>query len=356
MVTLLFPNENFSEVSLQTASQRIFLKNSEEYAQNVNWRTLIPGAKADMSAPKPVCFSWLSDDESAVFQLSDTQDFSNILYEAKGVYRLGVYNLVLYNLEVGRTYYWRVGNSKSAQIDILRDLPRFIYAEGARNIRDLGGYDTVYGRRVKQGMIYRGSELNGETTVTEDGVRRLKEDLGIVYDLDLRMVMEGGCVFCSPLGSDIRYSRIHTNSYVDYLKNHAHSAFMMRLFAENDAYPVYLHCSSGDDMSGLESDVYHFGENPCFGGYARSATVAMMLLAVLGVSDEDILRDYEATTLAEQIPVSRYSKNDRAKAFFDTMQSHQYGNTFHESVCNYLRMCGVSDSVMDAFREKMLEE
>ena len=357
LITLLSP-ESESEISLQSPSQKFFLENIEQFVQDTNWRTRVPASKAEMSAPQPVRFSWETDDgEDAMFCLSDTEDFSNILYEGKGVKHLGTYHLELYNLEIGKKYYWCVGNSRRQSFKTKRDLPRFIYAEGARNIRDLGGYDTIYGRRVKQGMIYRGSELNGSTNITENGVRVLREDLGIVYDLDLRMVNEGGCVYCSPLGEDIGYTRMHTHSYVDYLKNQAHSAFLMRFFATNDAYPLYLHCASGDDVSSLECEYTHFyNDHPCYGGYARSATAAMMLLAVLGVSDEDILRDFEATSLAEQIPVSRHSQNDRERGFFDTILGHQYGNTFHESICSYLRMCGITDDMMDAFREKMLEK
>jgi len=357
LITLLSPTDG-SDISLQTPSQKYFLENIEQFAQNANWRTVVPAAKADMSAPQPICFSWETDDGAeALFRLSDTEDFSHVIYEGKGEEHLGTYRLILNNLEVGKKYYWCVGNSRRQSFETTRDLPRFIYAEGARNIRDLGGYETVYGRRVKQGMIYRGSELNGGTNITENGIHVLREDLGIVYDLDLRMVNEGGCVYCSPLGEDVGYTRMHTHSYVDYLKNQAHCAFLMRFFAANDAYPLYLHCSSGDDVSALECEYTHFyGDHPCYGGYARSATAAMMLLAVLGVSDEDILRDFEATSLAEQIPLSRHTRNDRARGFFEMMLGHQYGSTFHESACSYLRMCGITDSMMDTFREKILEK
>jgi len=378
MVTLLTPQDG-AIVSLQTTVQKAFWANSEEYAQNQNWRILVPEATtADMSVPNPVCFTWETSGEFEVFLLSDCADFSNILYRVSGCG-----SCEIYNLEIDRTYYWRVGDSEIRSFHTEYNVPRYILAEGARNIRDLGGYETCYGRRVKQGMIYRGSELNHHCSIKKEGVRRLREDLGIVYDLDLRMVDEGGYIYRSPLGADIRYTRLFTDCYIDYLESHAHSTFLMNFFAHNEKYPLYVHCAGGEDPTIMDTDIYPWDLHLTVGGYDRSSTVVFFLLAVLGVSDEDILREYEATSLAEVTPVSRHVPKanckdipnrdfwedtsnvklpptvdiyDRAKAFFDIMLNHHYGKTIHESVCNYLRMCGVTDETMDIFREKMLEK
>ena len=74
--------------------------------------------------------------------------------------------------------------------------PRWITLEGkAGNMRDLGSWKTLDGRRIRQGMIYRGTGLNnssvngdriGRSRLTVEDVSYMKDVLGIKTDLDLR--------------------------------------------------------------------------------------------------------------------------------------------------------------------------
>ena len=59
---------------------------------------------------------------------------------------------------------------------------RFVHLQGARNVRDLGGYETRDGRRVRWGNVFRSDEL---TALTDDDVARIG-NMGIRVVCDLR--------------------------------------------------------------------------------------------------------------------------------------------------------------------------
>lgn len=60
--------------------------------------------------------------------------------------------------------------------------PNHVYLDGARNFRDLGGYATQDGRRVRSGLLYRSDDLS---RLTREDLKRLA-GLGLVRVYDLR--------------------------------------------------------------------------------------------------------------------------------------------------------------------------
>lgn len=73
------------------------------------------------------------------------------------------------NLHIGARYYWKVirvqgdqeleSETGSFQTEDLT--PRMLRVEGVPNVRDMGGYRTSSGKRVRQGLVYRSAGLNG---------------------------------------------------------------------------------------------------------------------------------------------------------------------------------------------------
>ncbi|NIY15094.1 MAG: hypothetical protein GWM98_09410, partial [Nitrospinaceae bacterium] len=61
--------------------------------------------------------------------------------------------------------------------------PRWIRVPGITNVRDLGGWPLPGGRRIRQGMVFRSSEMNGHLNLTSRGKHILEEELGIRTDL-----------------------------------------------------------------------------------------------------------------------------------------------------------------------------
>ena len=69
----------------------------------------------------------------------------------------------VYNLEIAREYAWTVRSGGECVRGKFRtsDLPpRIIYLPDVRNIRDMGGWTGLGGRKIRQGMVYRSGGLN----------------------------------------------------------------------------------------------------------------------------------------------------------------------------------------------------
>jgi len=326
-MNLLLSPKNGETVSLHTEHQKIFFENHEEYSQDQKWRDKI-GAPQFCSVPAPVHFEWSSDGNEDEFVLSASADFSTALHRIKANGECDIYNL-----EIGKTYFWRVGDSEIYSFTTENTPPRMIRGGAAINVRDIGGYNTLYGRRVKQGLIYRGRKfVIGEKSLPR-GRTFLIDGLGLKYELDLRQTWEDPCDV-SPLGSDVGYIRIPCDSYNEFLGNIEVSTRLFRFIIEtlkSGNAPLYIHCAGGAD---------------------RTGSVVMLILAVLGVSDDDILLDYETTTLCDFDTMSRHG--EEVSKYIAGLKNN--GETFHESLCGYLLSAGVSHAEMDELRDLMLEK
>ena len=70
----------------------------------------------------------------------------------------------LRNLEIATTYHWTVtdakGRSVSASFTTEATAPRMLEGGNVPNVRDLGGYVALGGKRVRQGLVFRSAGLN----------------------------------------------------------------------------------------------------------------------------------------------------------------------------------------------------
>ena len=199
----------------------------------------------------------------------------------------------------GKTYYYKVlGGSngttivKEGAFNAKDAAPRIIDIEGTHNVRDIGGYITEDGKKVNYGLMYRGAELNGYkigSKLTADGKSLMKTTLGIKTEIDLRKSSDdGGQTACEFGGNYLKASiaqyywlipenndeRIGGNTWYDgatetHLKN------IFAYLADENNYPFYFHCNWGRD---------------------RTGTLAFLLNGLLGVSYDDLIRDWELTT------------------------------------------------------------
>ena len=136
------------------------------------------------------------------------------------------------------------------------------------NTRDLGGWDCD-GGKVKYGMLVRGGEPN---EVDKD---LMVGQVGIRTELQLLPKSEARHTY-SAWGIDF-YANPEENSYVNYsLSPKSLWKFYLQVVFDSVSHdkPVYFHCGIGAD---------------------RTGTIAVMLEALLGVSQSDIDKDYELT-------------------------------------------------------------
>lgn len=179
------------------------------------------------------------------------------------------------------------------------DAPRHIPLEGCLNLRDLGGYETSSGR-IRSGCVYRSSDLCALT----DGDVEIVASLGIAVVVDLRGRPERiARPNRLPQGVEVherttpstrnapeltledqiasrsfppRDDAFLATSYIGHLEERLTSELrrILELAVDSPRRPLLFHCAAGKDRTGV---------------------AAAVLLGVLGVSDADILADYELT-------------------------------------------------------------
>jgi hypothetical protein len=213
---------------------------------------------------------------------------------------------------------------------------------------------------VKYGMLYRGACIDGykgAPQITTNGMQVFKEQLGIRTQLDLR-------------GDDANvksnvFGGLYVNatlSQYDYIFNSASSkAALGKIFktlSQEMYYPVYFHCNAGAD---------------------RTGTLSFIINGLLGVSHEDLTRDFELTSFSHrgrrlrsaidtdsdpvQFKANGVMQNGGGNyiawgPLYNTMMQ-DYGTTsgkLSDAIANFLiTECSVTQTQIDTFRQLMLE-
>ncbi len=204
----------------------------------------------ELSQPKAVVLKWKSD-------LADKTEFTISLSESPDMADAKVYStnrksLYVYNLKIATTYYWTVAAedvvTEVASFSTADCAPRNIYCDGVTNMRDLGGWKTEDGRRVKQGLLYRSGqwEKPGDARmITDKGITTLTE-LGIVTEIDLRNEAVGKVNESAMAG--VSYVQCPMASNVSYYDNNRDSVVkVFEILADENNYPLVFHCAIGTD-------------------------------------------------------------------------------------------------------------
>ena len=343
----------------------------------------------ELSYPYGNVFNYEHKD-AKILQLSLSETFDEYrLFNIEGLDHARIRNL--YN---DTTYYYRLWNDLKLEGDPVEEgslhtdnvLPRNCYVEPAdlsshyiTNVRDLGGYPSSLGGKVKQGLMYRGGRLTGGKTITYTydesgaligtkegkiapcysaaGLNTLVNTLGIKHEIDLRFgertqtyndagqlvsehIENGGRSEGDELVPGITGHPISINSYeTDFIrgadgKNNGEEyirKFFTYLGNENN-YPMYIHCYIGTD---------------------RTGALCYLALAVLGVSSESLVRDY----LFSNFGNIGGSRNPYAiKNIYEPALNAFNKGSLAANAEAYLLSIGVSQGQINAFRAKMIEQ
>ncbi|MBO4594318.1 MAG: tyrosine-protein phosphatase [Clostridia bacterium] len=313
----------------------------------------------------PVEFSWrnLSGDNTMRFTVLVASDaeFKNVEYMGTTSYN----TLYVYNLTPG-VHYWKVvcSNGIISETDFfeITNTLREIYCGNVVNMRDEGGYQTEFGK-IKYGLAYRSTAINsGSADAT--AVKVLVDQLKVKTELDLRRDVSGltapdnnityyqyGIVQHDFIFPNLNPNRPYSKSYTAALKQG------LMLFTDISNYPIVFHCTSGAD---------------------RTGTFAFILGGLLGMSYEDLVRDYEITSFYKGArwrsniivsdgvctfdPSGVFMDNEINLCDFDKMYRHvmdAYGTgdgKLVSAVVNYLKtVVGLTDSNIEDIRSIMIE-
>ena len=315
------------------------------------------------------------------------------------------------NLKVGKNYAWSITaiagekqhNSVESYFSTKDGVARFISIDGLSNVRDCGGWTGLNGKKIKQGLLYRGEEFNKQNNgragssasdyhydsskasaddpygqkISETGIKTVVNELQIKTEVDIRGYETfdwenrinyspaecGGLVGKLPDGSkdpdkgvvklidevDYVVCPVHTNRDKLYYDNYGKAAcknFFSMLADKENRLPLYFHCAQGKDRTGF---------------------LATLFQALLGCSKEDILRDYLLSNMGKtgSVSISKITSNYNYVDYFlegkevSTQGGVKYqavGETIAERAYNYLLDCGLTTSQLDTIRNTFLEE
>ncbi|MBE6656723.1 MAG: hypothetical protein E7609_07690 [Ruminococcaceae bacterium] len=314
-----------SPVNQYVTAARAAYRTSEyaDYTTSIvgNYTTYPADKKLENDVSLPVTLSWaLNGNGAPSYTVTLATDAS--FKENVRTYTTTENTLDAYNLFTGTTYYYKVkattadGQSFESATFTFKtaNTVRWGNVGGVRNVRDVGGWNGV----VKQGLVYRGAEMNANQTyssdITEAGIYAMKNELGVRTDLDLR-APSANAQFgtSSPLGEGVKWINYTVSAFSIEASYYAST---MKTFADYSNYPIYIHCAGGAD---------------------RTGTVALMLLGLCGVDEADLSVEHELTSFSHLEPRYRYDHSSYKFATSLAMIKEYEGNTLQEKFESFYR-------------------
>ena len=301
----------------------------------------------------PVKIAWEKGDltyarsEVRYWTKADKSDMMSV--EGKNVTNLSLANLyrnTKYNYQVildgAKRYMSQVGEFTTA------DYPRIMSMGGIPNVRDLGGYMTSYGKRTKQGLIYRGYEIIDESfgqhgsnyDATVEKYNQTYMQIGEEIDLKDSGGRNGRTTSCL---QGANYRSLEVVAYDSFLTSSVTLQNLPEIFetlANADQKHVYFHCWGGADRTGM---------------------VAFFLNAILGVSYTDLIADFEITTETNNKRCHMHnSSNAHFPNFLGAWTKHATFDptkTVNENAEAFLTSAavGISQATIEKIRSIMIE-
>lgn len=217
---------------------------------------------------------------------------------------------------------------------------RMIRLSGTDNVRDMGGWDCAAGK-VNYGLLYRGMNPGRSQT----NINIMRNVLNIGAEIDFRQDSEASNITDSFLKDEVTYAR--------YPLDHNSYQTNVRLDNENKWYenvrdgiidimknvcfgvPVYYHCSIGCDRTGI---------------------VSFLIGAILGVSRDDLDKNYELSALSGTVGGRDVTNRVRTRSDWNNMANYfsQFNRpTLEENVIVWCGKVGVPIDLLNRFRKIM---
>ncbi|MGH2760253.1 MAG: tyrosine-protein phosphatase [Actinomycetota bacterium] len=250
---------------------------------------------------------------------------------------------------------------------------RLLTFEGCFNFRDLGGWQTMDGRTVRSGRLFRADSVH---LMTETDATRAGDELGLRTMLDLRNQLEieaGGVGLLADAGlvrghfpitahpdrsrvvdgtraapSSDRSPDALVDGYLGILEvSSALIVNAIELLGDADALPAVFFCAAGKDRTGVLSAV---------------------VLGAVGVRDEDIVDDYYLTAESIERIIERFAGTPGSPGMYRDLPAQHFApfrETMERVVAavrerygtfgDYLTSKGLSAESLDRLRTSLLD-
>ena len=239
---------------------------------------------------------------------------------------------------------------------------RWVALEGCFNFRDLGGYETREGGRVRRGVLFRSDGLQ---QLTEADVAHIRDELGVRAVVDLRSEAEVDGDGVGLLGvPPIERAHIpifdsqRREGQPELPEDLGELYFAMIRYSRRRIARVLEHLAALDAPA-----VFH-----CAAGKDRTGVVGAVILGLLGVDDQIIIDDYAFTArnldlivarlrdskgyehVLPQLPAETLHAEPGTMASLLGRTQEQYG-----TMRDYALAAGVAESSLDRLAKRLLE-
>ncbi|MBQ7343164.1 MAG: tyrosine-protein phosphatase [Clostridia bacterium] len=349
-----------TEALLPTDGAIVYLANDRirKWYEAYDYKTTDTDAhwlESDIFTPSVPVFKWSVGEAAKYYKVYVA---NNSAFNSAQCYLTNLAELSVEHLYVDTTYYWYVDavyGDHTVRSEIFSfttaKTPRTVCIDGVSNSRDIGGYITADGKRIKQGMVYRSAKLDD---ITELGKYTLVNILGVKTDLDLRgaRTSDGNGGYYSNLKNTTHpvselehitvaapwYSTGENGIWYDEF-NKDELAKAVKVFADPDNYPIIFHCSLGRD---------------------RTGTLALVLGGLLGLDENTLMMEYELSVFSYWGAYGSTKYNDGLRnSIHNTylyIDNNYEGDTFSEKVEDFLLDIGVTADEIASIKDIMLEE
>lgn len=305
-----------------------------------NMDKYVPPHSGQYDKPDPVVFNWEYTSTWKEMQLEIYDLTAPEVPVARYVVPAATKTCAVYNLIPERSYaYLLLGKNFQYLFPVeegtffVEGRRRMLRAPYVTNIRDFGGLRTDDGRAIRFGRLYRGAAMDHirggvrSMIITPDGVSVFRDVMQIGADIDLRSPKElllndadpSNDMTNSPLGPDVEYYNFRISDFGGVRTSHMYGQPIAKIVdCLERGLNVYLHCAAGADRAGM---------------------LSFLLAAMAGVSENDLARDYELTSLAHG-GSARHARNALGAYNYaptvEYIKTNFQGRTFAEKVQNYL--------------------
>ena len=263
------------DTDIETADIRSFLEDPEiDALYSTDMEYSETKGSGISCAASPVRFNWSAMGERTLY-ISTKDDFSDA---TKVAVESSATSTSVYNLIPDVTYYCRTVSASGTTFWETSFVPvgpfRALQVNGAGNARDLGGWTTQDGYKVRYGKVFRGKAPSASSSELLN--------LGVDVEMDLRGYpsTSGTAFTSSPFGAEFIHRPVCQFMYGE-------SSHLPGTSADDyqQAIREIIDC-----LSKGKGVYFH-----CIGGADRTGTLSYLILALLGVKEADLCKEYELT-------------------------------------------------------------